>query len=189
MSGAFCRTPVPTRPRSRGERRSLRTFSPGASLRPGSLAFNPDAHTSTPFDSASDAFELHLDVASYGHYTLRDAHEALTRGNVFGGGGITAGEDALTNAGYPSPVPALLCVGDVLLMDSRTIHRGTANHSCGVTATDCLLLYCSFQVRSVEKFFTHCPVSTLDRVPFQLTDGWPSDTEKRAAREHVHDVG
>ena len=31
---------VPIRPRSRGERRSLRTF-PGASLRPGSLAFNP----------------------------------------------------------------------------------------------------------------------------------------------------
>ena len=33
-------TLVPIRPRSRGERRSLRTLSPGASLRPGSLAFN-----------------------------------------------------------------------------------------------------------------------------------------------------
>jgi hypothetical protein len=33
-------TRVPIRPRSRGERRSLRTF-PGGSLRPGSLAFNP----------------------------------------------------------------------------------------------------------------------------------------------------
>jgi NAD(P)-dependent dehydrogenase (short-subunit alcohol dehydrogenase family) len=33
-------TLVPIRPRSRGERRSLRTL-PGASLRPGSLAFNP----------------------------------------------------------------------------------------------------------------------------------------------------
>ena len=33
-------TLVPIRPRRRGERRSLRTF-PGASLRPGSLAFNP----------------------------------------------------------------------------------------------------------------------------------------------------
>jgi hypothetical protein len=37
--GAFYLTLVPIRPRSRGERRSLRTF-PGASLRP-SLAFNP----------------------------------------------------------------------------------------------------------------------------------------------------
>ena len=37
--GAFYLTLVPIRPRSRGERRSLRTF-PGASLRPGSLGFN-----------------------------------------------------------------------------------------------------------------------------------------------------
>ena len=37
--GAFY-TLVPVRPRWRGERRSLRTLSPGASLRPGSLAFN-----------------------------------------------------------------------------------------------------------------------------------------------------
>jgi hypothetical protein len=37
--GAFSFTLVPIRPRWRGERRSLRTF-PGASLRPGSLAFN-----------------------------------------------------------------------------------------------------------------------------------------------------
>ena len=43
-------TLVPIRPRWRYERRSLRTFSPGASLRPGSLGFNPDAprRLSTP---------------------------------------------------------------------------------------------------------------------------------------------
>ena len=41
-------TLVPIRPRSRGERCSLRTL-PGASLRPGSLAFNP--RLSTPFNS------------------------------------------------------------------------------------------------------------------------------------------
>ena len=42
-------TLVPIRPRSRGARRSLRTF-PVASLRPGSLAFNPDTprRLSTP---------------------------------------------------------------------------------------------------------------------------------------------
>jgi hypothetical protein len=50
LSGAFIFTPVPVRPRSRGERRSLRTSSPGVSLRPGSLAFNPDTprRLSTP---------------------------------------------------------------------------------------------------------------------------------------------
>ena len=63
--GAFY-TLVPIRPRRRGERRFLRTFSPGASLRPGSLAHNPDTPPSTPFNSASDAFQLHPDVASYG---------------------------------------------------------------------------------------------------------------------------
>ena len=49
LSGAFYLTLVPIRPRRRGERRSLRTF-PGASLRPGSLAFNPDTprRLSTP---------------------------------------------------------------------------------------------------------------------------------------------
>ena len=41
-SGAFYITLIPIRPRTRGERRSLRTLLPGVSLRPGSLAFNPD---------------------------------------------------------------------------------------------------------------------------------------------------
>jgi hypothetical protein len=49
-------TLVPIRPRSRGERRSLRTFSPVVSLRPGSLAFNPrlrrlSTPLLTPFNS------------------------------------------------------------------------------------------------------------------------------------------
>jgi hypothetical protein len=68
-SGAFYLTLVPIRPRSRGERRSLKTFLPsGASLRPGSHAFNPRPRRhSTP----SDAFELHPDVRSYGPSTLR----------------------------------------------------------------------------------------------------------------------
>jgi len=59
-SGAFY-TLVPIRPRSRGGRRSLRTF-PGASLRPP-LAFNTrPRRLSTP----SDAFQLHPDIRSYG---------------------------------------------------------------------------------------------------------------------------
>jgi nonsense-mediated mRNA decay protein 3 len=53
--GAFYLTLVPIRPRSRCERRSLRTL-PGASLRPGSLAFNPRSRRLstpllTPFNS------------------------------------------------------------------------------------------------------------------------------------------
>ena len=55
-------TLVPIRPRRRGERRSLRTLSPGASLRPP-LAFNTrPRRLSTP----TDAFQLHPDVRSYG---------------------------------------------------------------------------------------------------------------------------
>ena len=51
-------TLVPIRPRSRGERRFLRTF-PGVSLRPSPLGFDPrPRRLSTP----SDAFELHPDI-------------------------------------------------------------------------------------------------------------------------------
>ena len=56
-------TLVPIRPRWRGERRSLRTFAV-ISLRPGSLAFNPD--TPRRLSTPSDAFQLHPDVRSYG---------------------------------------------------------------------------------------------------------------------------
>jgi hypothetical protein len=62
-------TLVPIRPRRRGERRSSRTLLPGVSLRPSSLAFNP-RHTSTPFNSTPDAFQLHPAVRSYGPSTL-----------------------------------------------------------------------------------------------------------------------
>ncbi len=59
-SGAFY-TLVPIRPRSRGERRSLRTFA-AVSLRP-SLAFNTrPRYLSTP----PDAFQLHPDIRLYG---------------------------------------------------------------------------------------------------------------------------
>ena len=64
-SGAFSSiTLVPIRARSRGERRSLRTFARARFSPPPLAAFNPDTHRrlSTP----SDAFELHPDVASYG---------------------------------------------------------------------------------------------------------------------------
>ena len=73
-SGAFY-TLVPIRPRSRGERRSLRTF-PGASLR-SSLAFNPrPRRLSTP----PDAYELHPDIALYGTALRRDEARAEPQG-------------------------------------------------------------------------------------------------------------
>jgi hypothetical protein len=76
--GAFYLTLVPIRPRSRGERRSLRTL-PGASLRPHH-GFNPDTPRRPPFNSASDAYELHPDVALYGPSTLRQGHLAPADG-------------------------------------------------------------------------------------------------------------
>ena len=100
-------TLVPIRPRSRGERRSLRTFSPGVvSLRPSPLAFDPDS-ASTPFDSTSDAFRLRPDVRrSYGPSTVsagarrvehRPAGRAEGRGRASrrgeaGAGGAVPGE-------------------------------------------------------------------------------------------------
>jgi len=56
-------TLVPIRPRSRGERRSLRTLSPGVRLSPPRVPRFQSRHTSTPFNSASDAFQLHPAVA------------------------------------------------------------------------------------------------------------------------------
>jgi hypothetical protein len=63
VSGAFLGafyTLVPIRPRSRGERRSLRTL-PGASLRPP-LAFNPRHRR---LSTSTDAFKLHPDIRLY----------------------------------------------------------------------------------------------------------------------------
>jgi len=52
-------TLVPIRPRSRGERRSLRTL-PGVSLRPGSLAFKPrPRRLSTPLLTPFNSTRLH----------------------------------------------------------------------------------------------------------------------------------
>ena len=62
-SGAFYLTPVPIRPR--GERRFLRTFSPGVSFRPRH-GFNPRQRR---LSTSTDAFQLHPDVASRGPST------------------------------------------------------------------------------------------------------------------------
>jgi ankyrin repeat protein len=57
-------TPVPVRPRRRGERRSLRRTFPGASLRPGSLAHDPDTPRRlstpplTPFNSTLTSLRM-----------------------------------------------------------------------------------------------------------------------------------
>ena len=79
--GAFYLTLVPIRPRSRGERRSLRTFAV-VSLRPPH-AFNlRPRRLSTP----TDAFQLHPHVRSYGmalrhraraHFPAREGHRVV----------------------------------------------------------------------------------------------------------------
>ena len=56
-------TLVPIRPRPRGGRRSLRTFSPGARFSPPITPRFQSRRASTPFDFKSDAFRLRPDVA------------------------------------------------------------------------------------------------------------------------------
>ena len=68
-SGAFYLTLVPIRPRWRGERRFSRTFSPGRISPPRVPRFQRPP--STPFTSASDAFELHPDIIALYTTTLR----------------------------------------------------------------------------------------------------------------------
>ena len=53
-------TLVPIRPRPRGERRSLRTF-PGVYFSPPRVP-RFQRPTSTPFNSTTDAFQLHPDI-------------------------------------------------------------------------------------------------------------------------------
>jgi hypothetical protein len=56
--GASHLTLVPIRPRSRCELYSLRTFSPGGHLSPPRVPRFQSRHTSTPFNSTPDAFEI-----------------------------------------------------------------------------------------------------------------------------------
>ena len=67
-------TPVPIRPRSRGGRRSLRTFSPGGRFCPPTTPRFQSRRAATLFNSsASDAFQLRPDVALNGPSTLRSS--------------------------------------------------------------------------------------------------------------------
>ena len=64
-------------------------------------------------------------------------------GGTSGEGDSAGGEAALLAGGWLPPQPALLDAGDVLLMDSRAIHRGSANVGAGGRR---VLMYASFQV-------------------------------------------
>jgi cytochrome P450 len=66
--GASYLTLVPIRPRSRGERRSLRTFAV-VSLRP-----RFQSPSSTPFNAASDAFQLHPGVGTFKPNKMLEAY-------------------------------------------------------------------------------------------------------------------
>ena len=102
VQGALSLTLVPIRPRRRGERRSLRTSSPGVSLRLP-LAFNPD--TPRRLSTPSDAFQLHPDFALYGPSTLSarrigspPSRRCSTRFRRTCGRRITARRDSATRA-------------------------------------------------------------------------------------------
>jgi hypothetical protein len=161
-SGAFY-TLVPIRPRSRGGRRSLRTF-PGASLRPP-LAFNTrPRRLSTP----SDAFQLHPDIRLYRtalsirrrrrrrrrrrgqlrvRLRLRSESTRAVRGDAL--------HRARARRGARRALPRREPV-DTTAAASRSPRARVR--------------FPEARVRSIQKFFTHRPVSTFDRVPFQLTD-------------------
>ena len=100
-------TLVTIRPRSRGERRSLRTL-PGASLRPH-LAFNPD--TPRRLSTPTDAFPLHPDFALYGM-----ALRVLLKGRLFAKQGwIFTNDYAETDdRGLPRPHVFTLGAGEVI---------------------------------------------------------------------------
>ena len=72
---------VPVRPRRRRELHSLRTFFSRRSFLSAhhpSVSFDPDARASTPFNSASDAFQLHPDVRRFvWTITLRGGPDAV----------------------------------------------------------------------------------------------------------------
>ena len=76
-------TLVPVRPRRRSERRSLRSLFPVVCFSPPTPRFQ-SRHASTPFNSASDAFQLHPDVR-FERWTLdpkveaRVVHQQLVR--------------------------------------------------------------------------------------------------------------
>ena len=128
---------------------------PGAPAQP----LHPDTQTSgtrahcgliTAFVATQDVTPEMGPTEVCARSNVAEAHRALSS---VGGGGDSPGGDspgggeagklrALTAAGFPAPVPALLRAGDVLLMDSRVIHRGGANEG-GKRRT---LLVCTFQV-------------------------------------------
>eukprot|EP00982_Pelagococcus_subviridis_P013545 31263-Pelagococcus_subviridis.AAC.4 len=91
---------VPTRPRRRGERRSLRTF-PGASLR-SSLAFNPDTPRRlstpllTPFNSTHDRVPPVRHRRQAGHEARRrdGDDDGVARGGAGGAGARARGDGA-----------------------------------------------------------------------------------------------
>jgi len=149
---------VPIRPRRRGERRSLRTL-PGVSLRP-LHAFNPHhRRLSTP----TDAFQLHPDIASYGTALsmsiTRDFMGAVGFYRRGGVGAVRFGRIVVERSGggyvlREEDVQALETSHPLIAMK---MHRMMAGNLAN-------------QVRSIQKFFTHRPVLTFDRVFFQLTD-------------------
>ena len=102
-SSAFYFTLVPVRPRRRGERRSLRTFSPGASLRPP-LAFNPD----TPRRLSTPLLTPFNSTPTFARMDPRPSDDAK-RGAVRGQDGAAkkTQRTEITACSTPSPVALL----------------------------------------------------------------------------------
>ena len=97
----------------------MRTLlSPGVSLRPGSLAFDPDTPRATPFNSASDAFRLRPDVASRGPSTLRSVVTEIAYERIGAGKTKNGFSEDVTEFPTLSSLTELYC--------------GNGNHTCSL---------------------------------------------------------
>ena len=171
--GAFCITPVPIRPRRRGERRSLRTFA-GVSLRPH-LAFNTrprclSTPLLTPLNSTptfarvewpkdcTESKQLYAGTTEC-FKTVRAYLDGFGhKYDIVGGNHDLEGIDEFST--------------DKANLAAYLEHMGKETPQfCYEIAPKTLIVGLgSTQVRSIHKFFTHRSVSAFDRVPFQLTD-------------------
>ena len=129
--------------------------------------------TSTPFNSASDAFQLYPDIIARMerpgqrvavHFDVK--FRRLTIATSRQGAGVTGGTPYGFTVGTPAGTP-----GGPFIKALNEGIKGMGPGQFRRLIVPPEYAYGNQQVRSVQTFFTHRSVSTFDRVgPFQLTD-------------------
>ena len=161
-------TPVPIRPRSRGERRSLRTFStfsPGFRHSPPTprwLGFNPDTpRRRLSTNSASDAVRLHPDDVRRFVRTLDPQSARRPGGSHFDLTFVLRDPEGNTVAFADCDATGQYAPGkeQPILRSKIAVARFLERDGMSTEVR-----FVSFRFVS---FFTRPSVSTFDRVPFQ----------------------